>query len=130
MLSDFISHLPGVMEQPNNGCIAVAGPVRHGEARLTNLPWSLKEKDLCAATGLKHLELINDFGVLIYGLPFLNDSQQVELQLPQQHLSAQGPIAVLGAGTGLGMARGLPTKDGMVALPSEGGHREFAPRSE
>ena len=130
MLSHFIAHLPGEMEQPNNGCIAVAGPVRHGEARITNLPWSLKEKDLCAATGLKHLELINDFGVLIYGLPFLNDSQQVELQLPQQHLSGQGPIAVLGAGTGLGMARGLPTKDGMVALPSEGGHREFAPRNQ
>ena len=38
------------------------------------------------------------------------------------------PVAILGAGTGLGMARGLPSSTGWIALPSEGGHREFAPR--
>ncbi|HGY5536702.1 MAG TPA: glucokinase [Prochlorococcus sp.] len=130
MLNDFIAHLPTGMEKPNNGCIAVAGPVSHGEAEITNLPWSVKEKNLCATTGLKQLELINDFGVLIHGLPFLNANQQVELQLAQQDIPAQGPVAILGAGTGLGMARGLTTKDGMMALASEGGHREFAPRSE
>jgi glucokinase len=28
------------------------------------------------------------------------------------------------------MARGLPAADGWLAMPSEGGHREFAPRTE
>jgi len=130
MLGDFIAHLPTGMEKPQNGCIAVAGPVSNGEAQITNLPWSLKEKDLCATVGLKQLELINDFGVLIYGLPFLNTTQQVELQPAQKDTPKQGPVAILGAGTGLGMARGLTTKEGIIALPSEGGHREFAPRSE
>ena len=32
-----------------------------------------------------------------------------------------GPLAILGAGTGLGMARGLRTGQGLQALASEGG---------
>ena len=39
-------------------------------------------------------------------------------------------LAILGAGTGLGMARGVKTVQGLQALASEGGHREFAPRTE
>ena len=38
----------------------------------TNLDWELKEDVICSNAGLKRLELINDFCVLIYGLPFLN----------------------------------------------------------
>ena len=38
-------------------------------------------------------------------------------------------MAILGAGTGLGMARGIRTDHGLMALASEGGHREFAPRN-
>ena len=39
-------------------------------------------------------------------------------------------MAILGAGTGLGMARGIPDANGWIALASEGGHREFAPRTD
>jgi glucokinase len=55
---------------------------------------------------------------LIYGLPHFDETQQVVLQAagPQE-----GPIAVLGAGTGLGMARGIRTEGGLIALASEGG---------
>ena len=70
---------------------------------------------------------MNDFGVLIYGLPHLNADQQVVLQPGERD---DGPLAILGAGTGLGMARGLKTGQGLQALASEGGHREFAPRTE
>jgi glucokinase len=76
---------------------------------------------------LERLELVNDFGVLIYGLPHFDDNQQVILQYGAQD---HGPLAILGAGTGLGMARGLQTEQGLVSLASEGGHREFAPRNE
>ena len=46
---------------------------------------------------------MNDFGVLIYGLPHFGADQQVLLQ---QGARDDGPLAILGAGTGLGMARG------------------------
>lgn len=127
MLGSFLNDRPSDLAAPAHACIAVAGPVRHREARITNLPWRLREADLAHAAGLERLELVNDFGVLIYGLPHFDDSQQVILQNGEQD---HGPLAILGAGTGLGMARGLRTEQGLVALASEGGHREFAPRNE
>ena len=127
MLASFLTDRPADLAAPEHACIAVAGPVRHREARITNLPWRLREADLAHAAGLERLELVNDFGVLIYGLPHFDDSQQVILQNGEQD---HGPLAILGAGTGLGMARGLRTEQGLVALASEGGHREFAPRNE
>ena len=127
MLGSFLNDRPADLAAPAHACIAVAGPVRHREARITNLPWRLREADLAHAAGLERLELVNDFGVLIYGLPHFDDSQQVILQNGEQD---HGPLAILGAGTGLGMARGLQTEQGLVALASEGGHREFAPRNE
>ena len=127
MLASFLNDRPADLAAPEHACIAVAGPVRHREARITNLPWRLREADLAHSAGLERLELVNDFGVLIYGLPHFDDSQQVILQNGEQD---HGPLAILGAGTGLGMARGLQTEQGLVALASEGGHREFAPRNE
>jgi glucokinase len=127
MIDSFLKNRPGNLPAPGHACIAVAGPVRHREAKITNLPWRLREADLARAAGLERLELVNDFGVLIYGLPHFDDSQQVILQDGEQD---HGPLAILGAGTGLGMARGLQSEQGLVAMASEGGHREFAPRNE
>ena len=127
MLQAFVEERPKDVQAPTHGCIAVAGPVRNREARITNLPWQLKEKDLAAAAQMEQLELVNDFGVLIYGLPHFDADQQVVLQKGDQD---DGPMAILGAGTGLGMARGVRSPSGLQALSSEGGHREFAPRSE
>ena len=127
MLESFLRERPDAVGTPTHGCIAVAGPVRNRTARITNLPWQLDEQNLALAAGIEQLELVNDFGVLIYGLPHLNDEQQVVLQAGVRD---DGPLAILGAGTGLGMARGQTTGEGLQALASEGGHREFAPRDE
>jgi len=127
MLESFLRERPDAVGTPTHGCIAVAGPVRNRTARITNLPWQLDEQNLSLAAGIEQLELVNDFGVLIYGLPHLNDEQQVVLQAGVRD---DGPLAILGAGTGLGMARGQTTSEGLQALASEGGHREFAPRDE
>ena len=113
---------------PAAACFAVAGPVQAGTARLTNLPWRLAESELAAATGIVRLELVNDFAVLIYGLPHLGADQQAQLR-PGTPV-AGAPLLVLGAGTGLGVAYGLPTAAGLVAIASEGSHGEFAPRSQ
>jgi glucokinase len=94
----------------------------------------LSEQSLSDATGLAKLELVNDFAVLIHGLAHFTATQQVMLQAgkryPADAAHPKGPVAILGAGTGLGMARGLPDQGGWQALASEGGHREFAPRTE
>ena len=115
--------------KPAHACFAVAGPVRGGRCQLTNLPWLLEESALAKACGLERLELVNDFAVLIYGLPHLEAQQQVPLQGPVAG-DPQAPVAILGAGTGLGVAMGVPTPSGLVAVASEASHGEFAPRTE
>jgi glucokinase len=115
-------------QTPAAACFAVAGPVQAGAARLTNLPWQLSETSLAAATGIARLELVNDFAVLIYGLPHLSEEQQAPVRPGQAHKDA--PLLVIGAGTGLGVAYGIPTAWGLQALASEGAHGEFAPRSQ
>ena len=115
--------------QPSAGCLAVAGPVRQGRVKLTNLPWQLDEDALGQALGLEHLELVNDFAVLIYGLPHLAAEQQAPLWQPAGSRDPQAPVAILGAGTGLGVALGVPTEGGLVAVATEASHAEFAPRN-
>jgi glucokinase len=113
---------------PAAACFAVAGPVQGGRARLTNLPWRLESTALAQATGIPAVELVNDFAVLIYGLPHLEAHQQATIR-PGQPDGAE-PLLVLGAGTGLGVAWGVPTAAGLKAVASEGAHAEFAPRTD
>ena len=121
--------LSGCDDQPSAGCLAVAGPVRQGQVKLTNLPWALNEDALRQAFGLDHLELVNDFAVLIYGLPHLAAHQRAPLWQPAGGGDPQAPVAILGAGTGLGVALGVPTDNGLKALATEASHAEFAPRN-
>lgn len=113
---------------PAAACFAVAGPVEGGQAQLTNLPWRLDTGGLARSCGLPKLELVNDFAVLIYGLPHLEAAQVAPVRGGQRDPLA--PLLVLGAGTGLGVAMGLPTAAGLRAIPSEAAHGEFAARSQ
>ncbi|MFN7898568.1 MAG: glucokinase, partial [Synechococcaceae cyanobacterium] len=112
---------------PEAACFAVAGPVRAGRAQLTNLPWRLEEVELARACHLPAVALVNDFAVLIHGLPHLQAHQQTGLWSGRG--DTQAPLLVLGAGTGLGVAIGVPTPEGLQALASEASHAEFAPRN-
>jgi glucokinase len=129
LVKHFLASGPSDEPHPVSACFAVAGPVRGGRVQLTNLPWLLEEGPLAAACGLGAVELVNDFAVLIYGLPHLEAQQQVPLQGPVAG-DPQAPVAILGAGTGLGVAMGVPTPSGLVAVASEASHGEFAPRTE
>jgi glucokinase len=119
-----------VSARPSHACFAVAGPVRAGRVQLTNLPWLLEVEALAAECQLEQVELVNDFAVLIYGLPHLQSHQQVLLRTGAGTPDPPAPVAILGAGTGLGVAIGVPTHQGLQALASEASHAEFAPRSE
>ncbi|GDX72062.1 glucokinase [Cyanobium sp.] len=127
LVNHFLASGPSGEPRPVSACFAVAGPVRGGRVQLTNLPWLLEEASLAAACGLGTVELVNDFAVLIYGLPHLSDTQQTPLR--PRPADPQAPVAILGAGTGLGVAFGVPTPQGLVAMASEAAHGEFAPRS-
>jgi glucokinase len=108
-------------------CFGVAGPVRDGRCRATNLPWVLDERDLTEALGIPRVTLLNDLVATSYGLLRLPSEELVELNPNAQ--SATGNIAVLAAGTGLGEC--LLYWDGQTHLPiaTESGHADFAPNT-
>ncbi len=128
MLRHFLQSVdPARTLTPSAACLAVAGPVQGGRASLTNLPWQLSAAELAADTGIPQLELVNDFAVLIYGLPHLQGRQLAPIRDGTAVVGE--PLLVLGAGTGLGIAMGIAGSEGLQAVASEAGHGEFAPRT-
>jgi glucokinase len=112
---------------PTRACFAIAGPVVNNQSSLTNLAWSLGGDRLQEELHLHHVELINDFEAVGYGVFGLSDDDIHTLQPGSPDASA--PVAILGAGTGLGQGFAMPQGKGQVVFPSEGGHADFAPRS-
>jgi glucokinase len=110
------------------GCLAVAGPVLAGKARVTNLLWDIDAQALAQTFGARGFLLVNDFYAVAAGVPHL-EAADFELLLDRPR-SQTGPIAILGAGTGLGEALVVPEKDGWTVIPSEGGHTDFAPADQ
>jgi glucokinase len=108
-------------------CLGIAGPVIGTRVETTNLPWCIDAAALSARLGGAPVFLLNDLEALAYGVPALREDALVVLQpgIPV----ASGTIAVIAAGTGLGEAGLLRDGERYLAIPSEGGHADFAPRS-
>ena len=132
IFEDFIKQLPNKISLPQYGCIGVAGPVRNQNVKITNLGWEIETKRLSLLSKINNIELINDFSVLLYGISFFKKDQFEVIQgtLNSESKDSQELIAIIGAGTGLGMSRGLITTKTISIFPSEGGHREFSPRTQ
>ncbi|MEW5850297.1 MAG: glucokinase [Myxococcota bacterium] len=115
-------------EMPERACFGVAGPVENDVCRVTNLPWVVDARAIEKATGIKRARVVNDFYAAALGVTVLSAGQTVQLGGKQPHPT--GPIAVLGAGTGLGVAFLVHNGLAYDPIPSEGGHRDFAPRND
>jgi glucokinase len=113
--------------QPQQACFAIAGPVVNNTSKLSNLGWSLEADRLADDLNLQKVLLINDFAAVGYGVLGLPEGDLCTLQAGD--LQPTAPIAVIGAGTGLG--QGFLIHDGQdyQVFSSEGGHADFAPRS-
>jgi glucokinase len=109
-------------------CFGCPGPVRNGRIKLTNLPWTLDQRELAKALGIQHIFLINDLEANGYGIPELTAESVVTLH--DGDADAVGHRGLIAAGTGLGEA--LLIWDGKVhrPIPSEGGHCDFAARTD
>jgi glucokinase len=109
-------------------CFGVAGPVKHRRAQLTNVPWDVDANAICRQLPVARVDLINDLEALAWCVPVL-DSSETEVLWPGEP-DPGGGAALIAAGTGLGVAL-LPKVAGrFVPLPSEGGHTDFAARTE
>jgi glucokinase len=109
-------------------CFAVAGPVIENRAEVTNLKWLMERAALESAFAIPRVALINDFYAVALGVPFLADADMIALNAGTARETA--PIAILGAGTGLGEAMLFWTGTRWEVVPSEGGHADFGPQDE
>lgn len=114
--------------EPRAACFAIAGPIVNNTSQLTNLPWSLSGDRLTEELQFDRVQLINDFEAVGYGVLGLQPDDIFTLQ-PGEYTDA-APIAIIGAGTGLGQGFLIHQEGKYYIFPSEGGHADFAPRSE
>jgi len=113
---------------PESACFGTAGVIVDNASELTNLSWSLSGERLQQTLNIPRVTLINDFAAIGYGIAGLQDGQLATLQAGIYDPAA--PVAIIGAGTGLGEGFFIPDSDGTLkAFPSEGGHTDYAPRS-
>ena len=112
----------------HSACVGVAGPVRAGRSKISNLPWIIDSRELAKQLKLNSVGLLNDLEAYAYGIDALESKDFVSLSEGAE--DAEGNRAVISARTGLGMA-GLYW-DGFRHHPfaCEGGHADFAPRSD
>jgi glucokinase len=127
ILEDFIR----AEERVDAVCLGVAGPVEEASVSATNLPWKFSADEIASAVGTtRRVYLLNDLVALSLGTVDLRPPDIVPLK--GGVADPRGVRAVIAAGTGLGQGYLVPTHEegAYRALPSEGGHADFSPRTE
>jgi len=109
-------------------CFGVAGPIVDGCVKTTNLPWIIDSQVLRQALKIDTVYLLNDLEAAAYGVFTLENDEFYTLNEGLMHDT--GNKALIAAGTGLGQAILYDDGRHFRALPSEGGHADFAPRNE
>lgn len=122
---DVVRQFMAEQHQPNisSMCIAVAGPVSGGRARLTNRDWSFDEDNLARLTDADQVRLINDLSALGYSTPSLAGEQLGTLRAAPVTRARNGQALVVGLGTGFNVCavRVLPG-GAITVLEAEEGH--------
>ena len=112
---------------PKAAAFACAGPVKNNRCTFTNLKWVVDKKEVEKEFGIV-CRVLNDFEAIGYGVTTLGSHEILTLHdVPGEK---QGPIAVLGPGTGMGQAQLFwdDSTGNYKVHPSEGSHSTFAPR--
>jgi glucokinase len=114
-------------QRVEKACFGIAGPVREGKSKVTNLPWVIDAEKIGRTLGIPSVHLLNDLEANAYGLKAL---KKEELFVLHEGRAQKGNQALIAAGTGLGEA-GL-IWDGKTHRPfaCEGGHTDFGPRNQ
>ena len=118
-LADMAASSAPAVAVPGRAALAVASTISGDAVELTNSHWRFSSAQLQAELGLRSLRVLNDFEALALSLPRLGPTQWRAHGLAP---NAQGVLAVIGPGTGLGVAGLVQTAHGWCALASEGGH--------
>jgi glucokinase len=114
--------------KPDRAAFGIACPIVGDECRATNLPWTVNRAALARAIGIPRTAILNDFSAIGHGLALLREDDTVVLQRGDP--VAHAPIAIIGAGTGLGQGYLLWNGSRYEVYASEGGHVDLAAHDE
>ena len=124
----FLASLAGydTVQRPRSALLAVAARIGKQPVHLTNAAWWIDPQKIGDALGLDAVSLINDFPPIAAALPQLDPTNSQDLvRLGPDCKGDDGPMLVLGPGTGLGAAvlRGINQQH--LIEPTEAGHIDF-----
>jgi glucokinase len=122
----------GVLEKtdiiPRSAILAVAGPISGDEIPLTNSSWVVRPKTMISDLGMEDVLIINDFEAQALAISNLAGDGREQIGPARDGVNASR--AVLGPGTGLGVAGLIHAKHSWIPAPGEGGHIDIGPRSK
>lgn len=95
--------------------------------KLTNHAWTFSIRGICQQFGFERLKVINDFTAMALSIPLLEPSELK--QVGGGAADPDGAIALLGAGTGLGVSGLIRSAAGWYPLAGEGGHVTLGARN-
>jgi glucokinase len=115
--------------QIHQAFLAIAGPVidERVPVPLTNSSWVIDAAELQTGFGLQ-VRIVNDFEAVALSLPSLASTDLAPIGGGRPEVGA--PMAVLGPGSGLGVACLIDHSERRVVIASEGGHATLAPTGE
>ena len=129
--SDFYQILNLFLQQYTQGitiqlaCLAIAGPIKNGAVKVTNLPWNISEQEIKQRFTIPAVTLINDFYAVAYAVSLLSMDDYIDIHKAVDCVNKDS--AVIGAGTGLGVAQYRFINGQHRVFSSEAGHVDFAP---
>ena len=125
-LKAYLDQLPAGVDRPQFAVVAAAGPVDDGAVTFTNnTAWSFSEAGLAKAGGFAGVSLINDFTAQALAIHHLKAPDLHRIG-PIGSPPARGTTAILGPGTGFGVAARVDDGTHNATLTSEGGHMGLA----
>jgi glucokinase len=125
-VADFLK-VHGDQVPVTDALLAIAGPVEGERCKLTNCSWIIDGDELRATFRLAKVRVVNDFAATAYSLPSLSPADLHAIG--GGRAVPEAPMAVLGPGTGLGVACLVPGSKESVVIAGEGGHATIAAAS-
>lgn len=135
-LKFFVKDYEGTPNYPIFGCIAIAGYISNNTLHnMANANWSKASgNDIAESLGLSFLKLLNDFEAIGYSILKVDAQKLVALNPSKPNLNINELVAIVGPGTGLGVALLTSLEIDMrmyyKVIVSEGGHIGLPPRTE
>lgn len=111
-------------DRPKRAALAIAAPITGDRVAMRNIEWSFSQAQLKDRFELLRLTVVNDFAALAWALPSFGTDDKVQIGTGSP--VERSARAVLGPGSGLGVASLAPSSDGWTAVSGEGGHVTLA----